>query len=91
MCYFKPEGITGSCVLKTETKPAEEIAVTIPSTDPITPGEIPTNPAVVPETKPTTTPDLNTAPQPTKENPEVSTEDLTKELDAFVDDITKGL
>ena len=92
MCYFKTDGITGSCQLKTEAKPTEEVPVTIPSTDPTTPGEVPTNPAVVPDTKPTTTPDKNTVtPPPTKENPEVSTEDLTKELDSFVDDITKGL
>lgn len=43
-----------------------------------------------PET--TKTPDAETkSDDKTTKNPEVSTEDLTKELDAYVDDITKGL
>lgn len=56
-----------------------------------TPEETTTPDGTKKETQPAATPDTNTATQPTAENPEVSTEDLTKELDAFVDDITKGL
>lgn len=63
-----------------------EIIVPEPETPVITPDE---------DKKPDTKPSTDKTPTPPKDNTpkseEVSTEELTKELDAFVDDITKGL
>lgn|GEM_PF-3007840 len=81
MCYFKPEGTIGSCVANTEKNPiAEGVTPT-----PIIPDEnLETPTPANPKNNTPTTPENNTP-----KTDEVSTEDLTKELDAFVDDITK--
>lgn len=77
--WVEPESI------KTPTE-MPEIIVPEPETPVITPDE---------DKKPDTKPSTDKTPTPPKDNTpkseEVSTEELTKELDAFVDDITKGL
>lgn len=84
MCYFNPGGTVGSCIGKTELPGADDSFDQVPSTTEenfITSTSIPAN-------SKNNTP---TNPQDNTPKPTVSTEDLTKELDAFVDDITKGL
>lgn len=86
ICYVKPGGTIGSCIGKfTEEKPV----VTPTPEDSNSPEETPANPTPTPTTPPKNTPTLPE--DNTSKSEEVSTEELTKELDAFVDEITKGL